>query len=100
MLNPFAETGAAGSIIGLQEDMGIPIVGDTQGELIPFQRQMYEAQKKLEAEKKEEMQNQAKGGGGRRRNQAAGAGGPTASRSETVRYKSEGGGDEDTLDVI
>ena len=76
--------------------MGIPITGDTQSELIPFQRQMYEAQKKLEAEKQEEARNQGQSSGGRRRNQAAGAG---KSRSETVRYKSEGEAD-DTVDVI
>ena len=76
--------------------MGIPIIGDTQAELIPFQRQMYESHKKLEAEEKQNATNQSQSGGGRRRNQAAGAG---KSRSETVRYKSEGEAD-DTVDVI
>lgn len=98
--NPFSETGGASSIIALQEDMGIGIVGDTQEEITPFQRQVFEAEKRRQAEEKEKRMEKAKGGSGRKRNSAPNAGGPTSSRSETVRYESEGERDDDTLDVI
>jgi len=63
---------------------------------------VFEAQRRLEAEKKQEQMNQAKSGGGsgRRRNQMGGQS-PTASRTETVRYNSEGDrNDDDVLEVI
>lgn len=81
--------------------MGIGIVGDTQEEITPFQRQVFEAEKVRQADAKEEKQNQARGGGGRKRNSAPNAGGPTSSRSETVRYESDGDhGDNEVLEVI
>lgn len=80
--------------------MGIGIIGDTQEEITPFQRQIFEAEKARQAEKKQEKMDQAKGGNGRKRNSAPNAGGPTSSRSETVRYESDGDGDDETLDVI
>lgn len=94
--------GGASSVVSLQEDMGIGIVGDTQEEITPFQRQVFEAEKARRAEKKQEKMNEAKGGGGRKKNSAPNAGGPTSSRSETVRYESDGdhSGDDDVLDVI
>ncbi len=92
--------GAASSIIGLQTEMGIGIVGEDQTEITPFQRQVFEAEEARKARKKEEKMNEAQGGGGRKRNSAAGAGSPTSSRSETVRYESSGEKDDDTLDVI
>lgn len=80
--------------------MGIGIVGDTQLDITPFQRQVFDAQKNLEAREKEKQMNQAQGGGGRRKNQMAGQS-PTASRSETVRYNSEDKReDEEVLEVI
>lgn len=79
--------------------MGIGIVGDNQCEITPFQRQVFDAQKSLEAKEKKKKMNEAQSGGGRQRNQMAGQS-PTASRSETVRYNSEGERDDDVLEVI
>lgn len=83
----------------MQSEMGIGIIGDDQTQITPFQRQVFEAQKKLESEEKEKKVNQAQGGGGRQKNQMAGQN-PTASRSETVRYNSEGEREDDVLEVI
>jgi metallophosphoesterase superfamily enzyme len=79
--------------------LGIGIVGDNQTEITPLQRQIFESQKRLEAEKKQEQMDQAKGNSssGRRKNQMDGA-----SRSETVRYNSDGDreDDDEVMDVI
>lgn len=105
--NPFAETGAASSIIALSEDLGLDFVGDSQLDITPFQRQMFEAEKAREAEAKEEKMEQARngdgGGGGRTPNSMNNQSPPASSgrgQSETVRYLNDGEGDEDTLEVI
>lgn len=85
----------------MQSEMGIGIIGDDQTEITPFQRQVFEAEKAREARAKEEKMNETKGGGagGRPRNSAGGA---TESRSETVRYESNGEreDDDDVLEFI
>lgn len=109
--NPFAETGAASSVIALQEDLGLDFVGDSQLDITPFQRQMFEAEKAREAEAKEEKMEEARGGGGgggRQMNSMNGqsppGGSSELSQSETVRYinedEGEDGGGGDTLSVI
>jgi hypothetical protein len=82
--------------------MGIGIVGDTQETITPFQRQVFEAEQSRRAEAKEEKLDQAQsGGGGRRQNSMAGGTGPTTSRSETIRYETDGErDDDDVLEVI
>ena len=87
----FVETGAANSIFGLADEIGAGFVGsDDQLQMIPFQRQVYEAMKAKEAEQKREQMN---GGGGSQqptRNSLAGGGAGSNRRTETVRYKPEG----------
>jgi len=93
--NPFAETGAASSIVGLQTEMGIGIIGDDQTQITPFQRQVFEAEKAREAREKEKAREEAQNGGssgGRRKN--------GMSREETVRYESQGEREDDVLEVI
>lgn len=82
----------------MQSEMGIGIVGEDQTTITPFQRQVFEAEEARKAEKKQEKMQDAKGGGGRKRNSMSN--GPTESRSETVRYESEGERDDDVLEVI
>lgn len=87
----------------MQSEMGIGIIGEDQTQIIPFQRQVFEAEKAREARAKEEKMQEAKGGsGGRRKNSMSGSsGGATGSRSETVRYESEEKRkDDDTLEVF
>jgi len=88
----------------MQSEMGIGIIGDNQTEITPFQRQVFEAEKAREARAKEERMNEVQdgsAGGGRKRNAMGGSGGgPTSSRSETVRYESEGERDDEVLEVI
>lgn len=103
--NPFAETGAASSILALKEDLGADFVGtDSQLDLTPFQRQMFEAEKARQAEAQEEKMSQARGGSSRRQNSMNSQSPPASSgksRSETVRYINEGDdNDEETLSVI
>jgi hypothetical protein len=96
--NPFAETGAGSEFLGLQDDLGADFVGsDDQRELTPFQRQVYSATKRKEAEekekKREEMREQAGGSGGpsRPRNPRSSgqAGSSGMNQEETVRYINE-----------
>lgn len=103
--NPFAETGAASSILALKEDLGADFVGTgSQLNLTPFQRQMFEAEKARQAEAQEEKMSQARGGSSRRQNSMNSQSPPASSgksRSETVRYINEGDdNDEETLSVI
>ena len=103
--NPFAETGAASSILTLQEDLGLSFVGDSQLEITPFQRQMFEAEKARQAEAQEEKMSQARGGSSRRKNSMNSQSPPASSgrsQSETVRYINNGDddGDDNTLSVI
>lgn len=105
--NPFAEAGAASSVISLQEDLGLDFVGSSQSDITPFQRQMFEAEKARQAEAKQDQMEQARGGnegGGRTPNSMntqSPPGDSDLSRSETVRYINESDGeDEDTLSVI
>lgn len=107
--NPFAETGAASSIIALSDDLGLDFVGESQLDITPFQRQMFEAEKARQAEEQEERMEQAQSGGeggGRTpnsMNNQSPPGDSELSRSETVRYLNESdeeSGDEDTLSVI
>ena len=104
--NPFAETGAASSIIALQDDLGLDFVGNDQLDITPFQRQMFEAEKAREAEAQEEKMEQARSGGDAGRtpnsmnNQSPPGGSSGLSQSETIRYVNENEGDEETLSVI
>jgi sRNA-binding protein len=104
--NPFAETGAASSILALKEDIQLDFVGESQLDITPFQRQMIEAEKARQAEQKKEQQEKARnaggGGGGRTPNSmnSQSPAGSSHSNSETVRYINENDGDESELSVI
>ena len=85
--------------------MGIGIVGEDQTDITPFQRQVFEAEKIRQNREKEKKRQEVQNGsmGGRRKNAAGGSSqSPTSSRSETIRYESEGtqSDDEDVLEVF
>lgn len=96
--NPFVETGAASSIFSLADEIGAGFVGsDNQLELTPFQRQVFEAQKELEAkEQQERMPDEA--GGGRTPNSAHGGGGGR-SQKETTRFVTKDGAKSDDVNT-
>lgn len=88
----------------MKEDLGLDFVGDSQMDITPFQRQVYEAEQARKARaKQEQMPNDMGGGGGgrtpnSRNNQSPGD--SDLSRSETVRYVNESpDGDDETLTV-
>ncbi|UBF22041.1 tail assembly chaperone [Halorubrum virus HRTV-15] len=90
----FADSGAAGIIFGLKSEVGAGFVGcDSQLEMTPFQRQVFEAEKVREHQEQERQMEAARGGnmggGGRTPNAAhpsVPSSGNKRSRRETVRY--------------
>ena len=81
--------------------MGIGIVGDTQEDITPFQRQVFEAEKARQQREKQKQMDQMKSGNGRSINQLNNSGQHPHAETETVRFVNDGDrSNDDTLEVF